>query len=287
MVLSLVVRRGPLARTAYVEAMARYTTPSLLASALLVLLVSACGDDDDDQPAAASVAPTELAGTKWVLSSYVADDEVVDAAAVAALDFGTDGTVSGTTGCNNFNGTFTQDGDDLTIELGPMTRAACTDDATTAQERAITEGLAKVAAFTSTGQLALLDGDGAAILIYDANSAGLEGTSWSATGVNNGTGGVESSTLTETISLSFRAEGAVGGFAGCNQYNGSYATSGTDGLTISDVAITRKACEDDAMTLESQYTAALAKVATYAISGNTLTLRDADGATQATFTAAA
>ena len=40
------------------------------------------------------------------------------------------------------------------------------------------------------------------------------------------------------------------------------------------------------MTLESQYTAALAKVATYSLSGLTLALRDADGATQATFTAA-
>jgi hypothetical protein len=59
----------------------------LIGTALLVLLVSACGDDDDDQPAA-SLPPTELAGTKWVLSSYVADDEDVVSAAVSALDFG-------------------------------------------------------------------------------------------------------------------------------------------------------------------------------------------------------
>ena len=72
--------------------MTRHSPISLVAAALLVLLVTACGDDDDDQPAAASVAPTDLAGTKWVLSSYVADDEDVDAAAVAALDFGADGS---------------------------------------------------------------------------------------------------------------------------------------------------------------------------------------------------
>jgi heat shock protein HslJ len=267
--------------------MPRYTTPLLISTALFVVLVSACGDDDDDdQPSAATVGPTELAGTKWVLASYVADDEDVDAAAVAALDFGAT-TVSGTTGCNNFNGSYTQDGDKVTIELGAMTEVACTDDAVTAQERAITDGLGRVASFTVSGQLALLDGDGAAILIYDPNTAGLEGTSWSATGVNNGSGGVESTDLTGTISLSFRAEGAVSGFAGCNQYNGTYATSGTEGLTISGLAMTRKACAAPVMTLESQYTAALAKVTTYSISGNTLTLRDADGAMQATFTAAA
>ena len=266
--------------------MHRYGAPTLIGTALLVLLVSACGDDDDDQPAAASAPPTELAGTKWVLSSYVANDEDVDSAAVSALDFGADGkTVSGTTGCNNFGGTFTQDGAKLTIALGPMTLVACTDDATTAQERAIVDGLPKVASFTDTGQLALLDDKGVALLIYDANSAGLEGTSWTATGVNNGQGGVSSTDLTSAISAAF-AGGALSGNSGCNQYNGTYVTSGSDGLTITDVATTRKACADDVMTLESQYTAALAKVATYSISGNTLTLRDAGGSIQATFTAA-
>jgi len=145
--------------------MHRYGAPTLIGTAFLILLVSACGDDDDDQPAAASAPPTELAGTKWVLSSYVADDEDVDAAAVAALDFGSDGTVSGTTGCNNFSGTFSQDAEQLTIALGPMTLVACTDDATTAQERAIVDGMPKVASFTATGQLALLDDNGAALQI--------------------------------------------------------------------------------------------------------------------------
>ena len=128
-----------------------------------MLLISACGDDDDGQPAAASLPPTDLAGTKWVLSSYVANDEDVDAAAVAALDFGADGsTLSGTTGCNGVGGTYTQDGSNLTIALGPMTLVACTDDATTAQEQAIVAGLPRVVSFTAVGQLALLDEKGAA-----------------------------------------------------------------------------------------------------------------------------
>ena len=37
---------------------------------------------------------------------------------------------------------------------------------------------------------------------------------------------------------------------------------------------------------ENQYTAALAKVTTYQLEGNQLTLRDADGATQVTYTQA-
>jgi heat shock protein HslJ len=259
---------------------------SLIAAAVFVLLVSACGDDDSGQPAA-SVAPAALAGTKWVLSSYVANDEDVAAVATAALDFAADGsTLSGTTGCNSVGGTYKQAGSKLTIALGPMTLVACTDKPTTAQEQAIVAGLPTVASFTSTGQLALLDAKGKAVLIYDANTAGLEGTSWTASGVNNGSGGVQATTLTATITAAFAPAGALSGFSGCNQYNATYKTSGSDGLTVSNVTTTRKACAQDAMTLESQYTAALAKVTTYSISGDKLKLQDAGGATQATFIAA-
>jgi heat shock protein HslJ len=258
----------------------------IVACVLLVFAMSSCGDDDDDDAPSASTAPTQLAGTKWVLSSAVIDDEDVASVAVAALDFGSDGTLSGTTGCNNFSGTYEQEGDELDIELGPMTLAACTDPAATAQEQAILEGLPEVDTFRSTPQLELLDGDGDTLLIYDANTAGLEGTSWTATGVNNGSA-VESTALTEMISAEFRSGGVVTGFSGCNEYNGTYATSGTDGLTITDVAGTLKSCDDATMTLEGQYLAALGNTATYELSGGTLTLRDSSGAIQATFTAAA
>jgi heat shock protein HslJ len=258
---------------------------AIVACVLLVLLMSACGDDDDDDAASAS-APTELAGTNWVLSSAVIDDEDVASAGVAALDFGTDGNLSGTTGCNNFSGTYEQDGDTLSIELGPTTLAACTDDALTAQEKAILEGLPKVESFRSTPQLELLDEDDDTLLIYDPDTAGLEGTSWTATGVNNGSA-VESTNLTETISAEFRSGGVITGNSGCNEYNGTYATSGSDGLAITNVAGTLKACDEPAMTLEGQYLAALGNTATYELSGGTLTLRDSSGAIQATFTAAA
>jgi heat shock protein HslJ len=44
------------------------------------------------------------------------------------------------------------------------------------------------------------------------------------------------------------------------------------------------ACPEPAMEIEQMYFAALGNVAVYQIDGTTLTLRDADGATQAMFT---
>ena len=251
-----------------------------------MIVMAACGDDDST--AGTSVGPNaSLQGTSWVLDSVGIDGKAVDAVAVAALDFDADGTtLSGSTGCNQFSGTYEQRGSDLTITLGPVTLAACTSPALTAQEAAIMRQLPLVASFTSAGQLALLDSSGATVLTYGPGIAGLQDTSWTVLGVNNGKGGVESSTLAQTLTAKFGADGSLSGFSGCNQYNGSYQTSGTDGVTITNIATTRKACEEAAMTLETQYTTALGNVATYGISGTTLTLRDAGGATQVTMTAA-
>ena len=101
--------------------------------------------------------------------------------------------------------------------------------------------------------------------------------------MNNGRDAVESTAATESVTAEFGSDGALSGFAGCNTYNATYALSGDDGISITGVATTRMACEDEAMTLETQYLAALEKATTYTISGTTLTLRDSTGATQVTY----
>ncbi len=42
-----------------------------------------------------------------------------------SFNFGTDGKLTGSSGCNNFNGSFKVDGNALAIEPGAMTRMAC------------------------------------------------------------------------------------------------------------------------------------------------------------------
>ncbi len=110
--------------------------------------------------------------------------------APAALAF-TDDKVSGSTGCNDFSGTYTSDEEALTITLGPMTQKACGDPAITAQETAVVAQLANVASYTSddTG-LTLKDSSGATVLVYGPGLSGVEGA-WTATGVNNGKGAVQ------------------------------------------------------------------------------------------------
>jgi heat shock protein HslJ len=233
---------------------------------------------------AASV--TELAGTSWNLTAFADESGSLVPASTApdqgTLTFAADGTFSGSTGCNRVAGTYKQDGGNLTLAPGPVTKKACPQDLTT-QEDAVLAAFPKVATFTSNQTLELLSADGIALLDYEPGTAGLAGTKWTATGINNGKQAVVSAAGVEKVTIEFGADGNVSGVSACNNYNGPYTETAPDGLTFGTLATTMKTCDDALNTIEQQYLAALANVATYQIDGSTLTLRDKDGATQVTY----
>jgi heat shock protein HslJ len=263
----------------------------LAACVLLVMVLGACGDDDDDSAgadaAASPPADQALAGTSWTLQSTATNGSSTPAAASATLRFDADGTtLSGSTGCNQFTGTYQQTGSNLTLKMGATTTAACTDAAATAQEMAILTGLPKVASFTTGAQLVLKDSSGATLFTYEPGRTTLAGSSWKATGINDGKSAVVTTAATEQVTATFGTDGTISGFAGCNNYNGPFVESNGSGLTIGPLAVTKKACEGEAATVEDAYLAALAKVAKFEIAGDQLTLRDAGGSTQVTYAAA-
>ena len=264
---------------------------SLVALVVGVLFVSACSSDTTSTSSggpSSGAAGATLTGTSWTLTSYPPSgaSSSTPTAAPASLTFAQGGALSGTTGCNSFSGTYTTQASRLSITLGPMTQRACTDPAAQAQESAITQLLPSTATYStsSSGSLTLQNQTGAAVLVYAAAATGVAGTSWSVTGLNNGRGGVETTALTEALTMSFAKDGSFEAFGGCNQLGGTFTTSGRNGLTIGPLTSTRKTCGDAVDQLESQYTAALGKVATFDINGQVLTLRDSSGATQVTAT---
>jgi heat shock protein HslJ len=263
---------------------------TVAAATLVGTLLGACASGDGASPAASSPSVPDLAGTSWNLTSYTGSGgtqtPAVTDPSVGTLTFLAGGKLAGSTGCNRFTGTFTQSGADLTITTGAMTMMACPGPAAE-QETAVIAALGKVAtAAVASDQLVLKDAQGAQLLVYAPGLAGLEGTSWTATGVNNGRQAVVSDATTTTITAEFGKDNALSGFGGCNTYTSTWTTTEPDGLTIGPVASTLKACEQGVMDTEQQYFAALAKVATYQVEGNQLTLRDADGAVQVSYTQA-
>ena len=153
-----------------------------------VLAVSVCGSSNDvtASPTTAG-SSTTLEGTTWVLAKKTElGAELGDVVASATF---TNGTVSGTSGCNTYNGPYKVDGDKLTI--GPnlvSTQMAC-GPAETAVEKVFLERLPKVASYSIAGStLTLADSGGEALLVFDA-SVGAEAIvgSWNVLSYYTGT----------------------------------------------------------------------------------------------------
>lgn len=84
----------------------------------------------DTAEAAPAEGTDELAGTAWTWTKTQMNDDSVKTPAQAdafQLTFGTDGTLSSTTDCNTANGSYTVDGNQITIGPLATTRMACAD----------------------------------------------------------------------------------------------------------------------------------------------------------------
>lgn len=259
----------------------------LAIGAVVSLALVGCASDAADDTEAGT-AP-DLTGSSWVLTSYSAtggEEQTPAAASESTLTFLADGDAAGSTGCNRFGATWTQDGSALTIEPGPVTLMACADPAVDAQEQAVLAAFPLVASFEqSDDSLMLLDDGGADLLTYQAGTDDLAGTSWVATGINNQTGGVEGTAATADVTAAFADDGTVAGFTGCRDYAGQW-TAGEGEIAVTDVSTEGEDCSGEQATLEENYLAALANAATFELEGSTLNLRAADGATQVTFAGA-
>jgi heat shock protein HslJ len=266
----------------------RFVAAGLVFVGVVGLTGCSSSSSSGDTTSTPSTSPThELTGTAWVLTSYQGSaGETVNAfaGATAALTFTARGALSGSTGCNQFSGTYVASGTSLTIKTGAMTLIGCTNGAQSAQESALLQLLPQVATFTiAADTLALKGSNGTTLLTYAAGLTGVAGTSWKATGVNNGHGGVESAAGTERLTATFGSDGTFTGFGGCNSISGTYQVSGSEGLTLSGLTSTQMSCAADVNELESQYIAALGRVSTYGIAGDQLTLRNGAGETQVTY----
>ncbi|MEZ4613242.1 MAG: META domain-containing protein [Caldilineaceae bacterium] len=224
-----------------------------------------------------TAAPPDLADTSWVLSAL--NGRLPVAGSTVTLAFGTDGTASGTDGCNQFSGTYTQDGEALTFpQPMALTMMACEEPIAT-QATDYMAALAATDGFTaSSTQLVLRSGD-EIVATFVAASTDLAGTDWQVIGYNNGREAVVGVLTGTEITANFGTDGTLSGNAGCNQYFAGFTVDG-DALTIDMPGSTMRFCAEPpgVMEQESEYLAALATVATFGMEGNLMVLRTADGA---------
>ena len=102
-------------------------------------------------------ATMDLPGTSWVLVDLDGTAPVGETPPTIAFD--DQGTVTGTGGCNTFNGEVTIDGSDMSVGPLASTQMACEEDISN-QEAAFFTALQDVTSYTvdNEGRLVLQDG---------------------------------------------------------------------------------------------------------------------------------
>jgi heat shock protein HslJ len=223
----------------------------------------------------ASTGPASPDGTAWVLSSLPGHALAVGHPATAHF---AGGRMQGTDGCNRYSASYAATGSAIEIGSSVGTRMACAPDVTL-QADALMSALTRARSYRiGDGRLALLAPDGAVLADFAAQSQSLAGSSWRATGINNGKDGVTSVVSGSTVTMDFAADGKVSGTAGCNNYSATYRVAGS-ALRFTPAAATRKMCADPGvMEQEQAFFKALDSVATMRMEADRLELRTAVGA---------
>ncbi len=169
-------------------------------------------------------------------------------------------------GCNRFTGTYTTNGQSLTINPGLASTMMACPEPQMAVEQAFLKLLPTVTTYTIDGDtLRMADASGEPVLVFEhvSGEQAVAGD-WVVTALRTAT----------AVSLARAGLGADAvvrttaprpGTAGCNQFNGGYTVAGED-LTFGPLATTRKACADPAVgQQETDYLAALAATATFSL----------------------
>jgi len=230
--------------------------------------------------------PDPLDGSAWAMAAIAGRQ--VPGSPTATLQF-EKGRLSGTDGCNRYAGSYSATGS--AFEVSPQlasTRMACPEEVANEAEAYIAALSAARHYRIDGARLMLLSSDGATLATLAAQSLLIEGTSWTATGINNGWQAVQSVVNGTTVTLSFGAGGDASGSAGCNHYSGRYEASGSS-ISIGDIAVTAMNCAEPegVMEQEQAYLKALATAKSVRFEGDRLELRSEDGALAASFTRAA
>jgi heat shock protein HslJ len=114
------------------------------------------------------IEPVALTGTEWTAVGINNGAEAIvstQAGVTVTATFGSDGTVSGSAGCNTYSGSYTVDGD--AIEIGPLasTQKACEPTDLMTQEAAFLAAMENATTYSIDGSILELRDDSGALQV--------------------------------------------------------------------------------------------------------------------------
>jgi heat shock protein HslJ len=160
---------------AYLAFLQEATSYSIAGEQLLINTASGVLTYSANQPEPSLDQTAELQGRTWYLVSYGNLAPVQFAEPTAIFD--TSGTVSGVTGCNDYNGPYTTEpGNVLSVGSLATTRSACTTDALAQQEQTYTAMLQSAVNYLIVeGQLNIITADESVMNFTTTPPAGATG----------------------------------------------------------------------------------------------------------------
>ena len=250
----------------------------LFCSGILILAVLFAGCASVNSTSAGN-----LTKQTWVVTKLSGQPLVANTGITA--NFSDDGTVSGSAGCNRYNGKYALSGSSITFSLNMAMSMMMCEQAVMDQETAYINALSQVKTYTISGdRLSLKDGNDNELLVFQAQSQDLSGTSWEAINFNNGNQAIVGVITGTSLTAQFGKDGTLSGNGGCNNYSGPYKVEGNK-IKIGPLASTMMACTDPkgVMEQEAQYLAALQMAESYQVEGKVLELRRSDQSLVAIF----
>jgi heat shock protein HslJ len=240
---------------------------------------------------AAAPAP-DIAGG-WIVTGYNNGNGAVKtpvAKSILTMVFGSDGTLSGSSGCNRYSGGYSVDGSKLTVGPLASTQMACASSDLNDQEAQFLAALEASETWSQdAGGLKLTNesqlSGATTVTAIPATHEDYVGE-WEVVGLNNGLGVVPPA-AGRLLTAVFRSDGEVEGSTGCNFFTGPYVVNGAS-MSIGPLASTYAACTSTLMeTQQQQYLTALQNTSTWVVDEfGGLSLRDATDALQVQFTKA-
>lgn len=227
-----------------------------------------------------SSAPTDSA--KLVGATYLSttvNGPQIPGGGPLEVSFPEAGRMAATAGCNRHTGAVTITDTTLTAQALASTMMACPGDRGQADAWLADFFSAPLTVSTpSPSALVLERGQGAdrrAVTLARRENKALVGPAWTVTNLVTAQA-VETSLALEKAkpTLTF-AEGRVTGSTGCNTLTGPATITG-DRVQFGDLAVTRRACDEETARIEKVVLDTLRGGATFAIDGDLLTLTNVD-----------
>jgi heat shock protein HslJ len=240
---------------------------SILALVAAAALLAGCAGGDG--------SGGELAGTDWVLRSYEQDGALtlVPETLYADAEF-ENFRVRGFSGCSDYDALYRAGGRTLLVGQPAATGMAC-PEAATQLEQAYLNLLNGSRFYTARLATLTVYGQGTTTLVFDAAPRNPLRGNWRVDSYASPPGTVTKVTKDTPLDVVFGIA-SVGGFAGCNSFNGTYGTNGNI-VRVGRLATTSNSCPAEVTKLETSFLEALQGAAFVDVRASGVNLTDRSG----------